>query len=303
MARKRALLPAFNAKNSANKEAWYRYFANAGTFRAHRFLRAGAPSQKLGETKTARAQIKRALQIKPNAHFGREKYQLMAMDWIIARKSKRTKDTLGQWIARGDKWKPIGRDTTLANSGRKRAVEGLSGLIVLGGAWESPDVFEALGAALETRDSVTLRYIAFLRAQELLDKNKPSWAESKQISEALNPNGSALFDYRYAVNAINASNLEELFFRCRTEAEGWNALRQEWMTAKLKRGLHPDTNSNFWESYGESEPPSLDIQWYNWSEEVGQSNRQSIAVVCLGGALLCASILLLKRAKRRRLAL
>ncbi len=42
MAQKRALLPAFNARDKALKEAWYRFFASDGTFRAHRFLKSGA---------------------------------------------------------------------------------------------------------------------------------------------------------------------------------------------------------------------------------------------------------------------
>ena len=217
--RKRALLPAFDANDKTNREHWYRYFANAGTFRAHQFLKAGAPLAKLGEMKAARAQIKRAIEIKPDAHFGRERYQLMAMDWILARKSKKTQDTLGQWIARGDKWEEVNGTQTLKGSNRRRAVEGLSGLIVLGGAWQSPDVFEALGAALETKDGVTLRYLAFLRAQELLESGKHSMAGLTEDSDELSTHGSELFDYGIAVNAINQSELENLFYRLRTDAE------------------------------------------------------------------------------------
>ena len=66
------------------KEHLYRYHANHGTFLAHRWSRAGADRSKLVEVEAARDQIARALEINPDAHFGREKYQLQALDWIIA---------------------------------------------------------------------------------------------------------------------------------------------------------------------------------------------------------------------------
>ena len=260
MKRKRALLPPFDASDKTNREHWYRTFANEGTFRAHQFLKAGAPLAKLGELKTARAQIKRAIEIKPDAHWGRERYQLMAMDWIIARKSDKTKKTLGQWIEARDGWKPVDGTQTLGSSGRKRAVEGLSGLIVLGGAWESPDVFEALGVALETRDGVTLRYMALQRAQELLDAGQPSLGELKdEIAEAIWADNYETIH----VNLQNYPRLDALFIQLRADAANWNGARQDWMIAKLKTGSHPDTDATFWQGYAEKTPPSLDIQWNN----------------------------------------
>ena len=272
--RKRQLLPTFNAKDKANKEAWYRYFANAGTFRAHRWLKAGADKATLNEMKSARAQIKRAIEIKPDAHFGRERYQLMAMDWIMARKSAKTDKTFGQWVGARDGWKGLTRESTLQNSHRARAVEGLSGLIVLGGAWQSPDVFEALAAALETRESVTLRHLALLRAQELVNAGKPTFIEFRPPPSNESPftvyensSGSALVQnsllagFGIGINAENFENLKNLFAQLRTETDEWNTARQDWMTAKLQTGAHPDANANFWNGYRESAPPSLKMDW------------------------------------------
>ena len=245
MARKRAILPGLGSKDKANREAWYRYFANAGTFRAHRFLRAGAPPAKLAEMRTARAQIKRAIELKPDAHFGRERYQIMAMDWIIARKSGKTKKTLGEWIAARDGWQKLWPGTV--DKARARAVEGLSGLIVLGGAWQSPDVFEALGAALEPAQSVTLRHLALLRAQELLQKGHPSVGglDQQQLLRARMANEGV----GQAVNRANFAALDALFQDLRGEAEGWNVARQNWMLARLRGGAHPDTDAQFWNGY------------------------------------------------------
>jgi len=232
IARKRALLPAFDPSDKSNRENWYRTFANAGTFRAHRFLKAGAPTQRLGEMKTARAQIKRAIEIKPDAHFGRERYQLMAMDWIIARKSKKTQKTLGEWIGGRDGWKDLWPGEV--DSNRKRAVEGLSGMIVLGGAWENPDVFESLGAALETKDGVTLRFLSLMRAQELLKNGAISLGELTLQSPQISHEAGELYDYGVGVNDLNQGDVAAAFVGLRDEAESWNVARQTWMTNKLK---------------------------------------------------------------------
>ena len=302
---KRALLPAFNANDKANKEAWYRTFANEGTFRAHRFLKAGAPVERLDEMKTARAQIKRAIEIKPDAHFGRERYQLMAMDWIIARKSGKTKDTLGQWIARSDKWKQVDGSQTLASSGRKHAVEGLSGLIVLGGAWESPDVFEALGSALETTDAVTLRYAAFQRVREIQKQGKRSLSHPDMVYwNGADVAPSSLEYVGIGIRWKNEAPMEKLFINLRRDADNWNRDRQEWMTAKLKTGAHPDADANFWQGYTETAPPSLAIEWASSRTERARFDakmRQFNAALCGIGALLCGiALFFVRRRKRRR---
>ena len=302
MERKRQVLLAFNAKDKANAEAWYRYFANAGTFRAHRWLKAGAPKAQLGEMKTARAQIARAIEIKPDAHFGRERYQLMTMDWIIARKSGTTKRTLGEWLALRDKWKPVNGTLTLQSGHRARAVEGLAGLIVLGGAWQSPDVFEALAAALETRESVTLRHVALLRAKELLKDGKKSLSDESAYSMSI---GSEQLGYRgIGVSLGNEERLDALFAQLRSEADQWNEARQDWMTAKLKSGAHPDTNADFWNGYRENAPPSLDIRWDDNRAKGQKVLWTSVAVatfftvLIIGGAIF----LLLKLIARRSIA-
>ena len=53
------------------------------TFIVHRWVRQGAHRTKIGEVKAARDEIARALEINPNAHFGGEKYQLRALEWIV----------------------------------------------------------------------------------------------------------------------------------------------------------------------------------------------------------------------------
>src|SRR5262249_9803609 len=88
MEKKRARLAQRNASDAQAHEHWNRYHANVGTFWAHRWLRHGADRKRIREMKTARDHIAQAIAINPDAHFGRERYQLLAMEWIIAAKPR-----------------------------------------------------------------------------------------------------------------------------------------------------------------------------------------------------------------------
>ena len=74
-------------------------------------------------------------------------------------------------------------------------MRGLAGLVVLGNAWESVDIFHALNVALQ-RDSLgyargrdggrnTLAYFAWLRCRELIDAGKGSMLPDAPKGEAL----------------------------------------------------------------------------------------------------------------------
>ena len=65
------------------KEHRYRYHANLGTFLVHRWVRQGGDRSSIEESSNPRDEIAAAIEINPNAHFGREKYQLRVIDWII----------------------------------------------------------------------------------------------------------------------------------------------------------------------------------------------------------------------------
>jgi len=61
----------------------HRHLANLGTFHAHRWLRAGADRKDTADLRRARALLERAIALNPDAHFGREKYQLKAVKWLL----------------------------------------------------------------------------------------------------------------------------------------------------------------------------------------------------------------------------
>lgn len=75
-------LKQVQAETADHHEHLYRYHANPGTFMVHEWLRQGAERSQIEDVHAAREQIALALKINPRAHFGREAYQLRAMDWI-----------------------------------------------------------------------------------------------------------------------------------------------------------------------------------------------------------------------------
>jgi tetratricopeptide (TPR) repeat protein len=221
-------------------EHWYRYYANAGTFWAHRWLHNGANRSRIGEMKHARALIAEAIRRKPDAHFGRERYQLQAMDWIIGLSTRRG----------------AGAAPSLASAvSGSDAVEGLSGLIVLGAAWESVDVFAALAHAIDEKEKrPELAYFAYLRSQELLRSGRRSLTgyhgEDARllVASALLPGG---------VFGNDSLRAKEHYSRLRANAEGWQKNRTAFLLARLRAGRHPDTDPAFWEGYSEVSPLAL----------------------------------------------
>ena len=220
---------------------------------------AGADRAKIGEVKAARDEIAKAMAINPNAHFGREKYQLRALEWIIDPPRAAGRDDLPNLLGwsledvYGQKIDPKDADD---------AVRGLAGLIVLGNAWESVDVFHALGFALQA-DSLgfeknreggrnTLAYLAWLRCRELIDAGKGS-----MLPDA--PKGDALkaMIRRARLRVWPTKLLDPAFVDLRAEADAWHAARTAFMMGRLNEGRHPDTDPHFWDGYTERPAPGL----------------------------------------------
>lgn len=262
--RKRQRLNRLNAAGKNVHEHWYRYYANCGTFWVHRWLRAGADRKRLHEVQQARDYIARAIQLKPNAHFGREKYQLQAIQWIVHPTARHPQSRHGL-VSFADYMsdREPGADTAQAAN---RMVEGLSGLIVLGNAWESVDVFDALSRALGDMDKVTLQYLAMLRCSELVNEGRLSLLPNADI-DALYKDQFYKADPMTLINDPNKRTLEQLYHRLRTEAEQWQQQRTTYMIKRLEAGRHPDTDTTFWTEYRDAGPPSLQVPWYSQVQE------------------------------------
>ena len=110
------------------------------------------------------------MKLNPDAHFGREKYQLQAIQWL-------QHETLDEYF----KFPPGFRESDGPNfrinalDPRDRdAVKGWSGLIELGAAWESVDIYRALALALLRVRAGGLAHVTLMRVRELEPEGKSS---------------------------------------------------------------------------------------------------------------------------------
>ncbi len=309
MERKRAQLDRLESKSAGVKEHRYRYHANLGTFFVHRWSRQGGDRGKLGEVKAARDQIAKALEINPNAHFGREMYQLQVLNWIIEPPASENLQFLPNilgWAA--DAFSDLA-DPQQADD----AVRGLSGLVVLGNAWESVDIVYALSIALQ-HDTLgfakdrnggrnSLASLAWLRCRELIDDGKRSILPDAPKGEALKAKLSRP-DFLHD-GFLHDGFLDQAFVKLRVEAAAWHKARTAFMTGRLQQGRHPDTDADFWTGYTEKSAPDLPTKSLPdvYYEKMRRTRNFSIALFITVPTLLIGSIvgLAIYRGRRERI--
>jgi hypothetical protein len=229
-------------------EHWYRYHANIGTFYAHRWLKT-KDRKRMEDMERGRKHIARGIEIKPNAHFAREPYQLMAMEWIL----DGCQDTFLEFMRDAQEKKN-------EEDGKRRiekSIEGLSGLIVLGAAWESIDIFAALSSQLDRNHHDKVAYLADLRVGEL----------QKNGRKSLSMQGMKPYAERWHPRVTGIKTLETQYKMLREDAEAWHTERINYMMKRLEAGKHPDTHPDFWNEYKERPKPSLGVPWY---QDIGE---------------------------------
>ncbi len=255
MRRKRARLDMTPAGDErANHE--YRYHANLGTLLAHRWIRRGAKRDDPGELQDlveGRRHIARAIELNPDAHFGRERYQLLAMDWLLdpprdkpALSATRLPTIFAARDVAGADWRSEYDD----------AVEGLLGLIRLGAAWRSIDIHAALHEALNHERHYNLSYLVNLRLLELHESGQRTLY--RPLAPYYYPGEEASIErVELALLPGAAEAIEAFYADARVAAERWHAQRLEYMERQFERGLHPDTDPDFWSDFEASAPPEL----------------------------------------------
>ena len=244
MQRKKTVLDRLDNNNAKVSQHRYRYHANIGTFYAHRWLRSGAQRQHLADLQQARDHITQAIELNANAHFGRERYQLMAIEWLLAAPALiNDVDATLFWPQRERISGHPGTPGTLQGAGLTDAIEGLSGLIVLGDAWESVDVFLALAMALQSQDHAGLALLARLRVQELLAAGRRSLHPGPSLDSV----ASQL--QRIGELHQDQAGAKAFFDQARRFAADWQAHRLAYLSPRLQAGAHPDTHADFWQDY------------------------------------------------------
>lgn len=237
MVRKRETLDRLQ---SSDPEHEYRYLANLGTFHAHRWLSGDRLDP--GDLERARNLIRAAIKLNPEAHFGRERYQLIAIETLLdsttKTETKPERESIVSRIFEGQVNDPA-RDGLKA-AGYDDAVEGLSGLIFLGEAWESPLVWHSLQQALMERGDAFLARLAELRIVELASGSSPSAEFGAHVD---------LWSARGIIEPTDLKRLDRWWERARASAETWQQRRTAYASERYLAGLHPDTHDGFWDDW------------------------------------------------------
>jgi len=253
MAKKKLQLDRMPHGTAERREHMYRYLANTGTFWSHRWIRNGANRKRISEMKTARKFIAEAIALNPNAHFGREKYQLRAMDWVISPPAKPTKAEMARDGSRAGLPNILGVEDTMFDA--PAAIKGLSGIIVLGNSWENVDLFNTLAKCIQAdEERSSVEYLARLRAAELVDAGRKSLLPTAPSGAKLK---SLIKNHMIALHDPQLRELEGTYTSLRKEADQWQAHRTAYMVERLKAGRHPDTDPSFWRDYREAPAPGL----------------------------------------------
>lgn len=257
MARKRAALDASGVPNAEHE---YRYLANLGTFHAHRWIQEGADRDGLGDLIEAERLIAAAIELNPAAHFGRERYQLLAIRALINPPDAEAEYFL-EAVPTVFEVDPAVRDQqrwgwwdahVLESTGYADAIDGLVGLIVLGNAWQSYDIHNSLAAALHDAGYGQLALVAEIRMNQIAGEGGRSLLRLDQAPLEL----SERWGQTARTGPAYERKVREWLDAACGEAEVWRQARNNYVRVGLARGEHPDTHPGFWDAWTQpSEPP------------------------------------------------
>lgn len=220
------------------KPGLYTTYANLGTFYLHK-----------GELDQGIEYIRKALAINPNAHFGREEYQLRLAEFYRDAKANpnllQTDNFLHvdfeQRVSLGSLMR--GNEQPIEDLGLKPNVfDGVAGMIRFG-TGTSAELYYVLGELLGSRGQRHAAYASFRRAVELNHPRAVAIRE-RMRSVARRVEGHKDWD-------------DELITRERAEADAWVAAYQSFETDLIHAGKDPDDPANFRPFYDKYGPPVL----------------------------------------------
>lgn len=248
MARKKAVLDTIPGP-AAHLDR-YRYHANLGSFLGNRWATRDAAVRNgdLSDLVEATKHIAQAIALNPAAHFGREKYQLKLFQWL-------QREAEQNHLHRAPKQNFLGlegADKHIRPGGLRDypelddAESGLAGLIHLGSAWESIDVFDALGSLVQIDGASSLAYLAEMRLQELDLAGHGSLHPSESHRRR-----------HHGGYVQGGQPLGEWYKKTRKLAKERETAWLAYQAQRFDRGMHPDTHPDFWEDWKEPQFPEL----------------------------------------------
>ncbi len=302
-------LPAAQAKDHR-----YRMLANLGVFHTHLWLKSADRGRLPGMLDQAIQDVAAALEINPNAHFGRESVHLALLKWW-------KKGTEGEGTA---EWGPLAGELFEKQAGdhtRAVLIKGLCGLIQMGSAQESLDVHAILARQLvpslqhEKAHHYSLYYLTCLRLGELLLDEKPAvhphLMKSIRLEEPVERGIAPPSRRTNVVDLLgqdlardvtrtegsrhDASIIARYFHEARAAAVRRHAEKTAYMLSQFKEGRHPDTHADFWKGWQEPLlprlPPQTDVEKHGGLRLGGWLMRHPMGAV--GGTFLVGTLLAL----------
>lgn len=234
----------------------YRYHANIGTFYAHRWIRGGGNAEDLSDLEMARDHIAMAIEINPDAHFGREFVQLGIIDWLLDPEAgSEEKAYYGRYPTLLAGLAPQGSELYLGinTAFPENTQEGLLGIVVLGAAWESVDVFAAIGLLLLDDDHSSLATLCAARIDDLENQGKSSLRpELYEENQSAFPGKDIL-----ASTLVQPDRVYTYYKKARVAADEYRAKYSSFIREKLDSGMHPDTDEGFFVGEPEIHLPQL----------------------------------------------
>ncbi|MEI8281047.1 MAG: hypothetical protein WCG75_01455 [Armatimonadota bacterium] len=243
--------------------------ANEGTFLIVRWIRGHKPGD-LTDAIEAEKHIAKALEINPNAHFGREFAQLYCIQAMIE-------------CGKEPDWMQKFSGTLISIADRKHVDHkklrfGIAGMMVLGAAWEMPPMIKAIAELVPQENQ-----IMNLCEERLTDDKGRS--EYKLIAhDSVNPKEREL--------------LNELM----ENGTKFRENRQQWIFTQLNKGSHPDTDPDFWKGFTDvPEIPKSEFVVKRKKTDYSSLNRLISTLVATVSILAVSGICAFYYFRRRRL--
>lgn len=263
-----ASLPAEKAK-----EHRYRYLANLGTFHAHRWVKTPDREHAPADIDLAIRLITEAIKLNPDAHFGREKTQLVLLEWMKNpnRSGYSTLEEAGELRQTRTDFASL-----LKAHPDLDAVKGLCGIIQIGAGQDSVDLHLLLADTL-AYENPTLAHVISLRIADLLfnESRKPmirqfDWLHTLSVRDPADADSNtsiskAVVQLRYKAlgGSQSTQNLDVVsawFFKSRAAAIQRRSDKDIYILDRLNEGKHPDTHPDFWAGWKEPAFPALPAQ-------------------------------------------
>ncbi|MFL5342654.1 MAG: hypothetical protein ACJ8F7_21185 [Gemmataceae bacterium] len=224
----------------------YETLANLGTFYIH-----------AGQLEKGVEYIDRAIQINSDAHFGREKYQKLLVEYVLSKQrdgklqlpltiTKRDGDRSPQSFLTYLKKRSDSSNGVPSADGRQSAIKGVLGMMKFG-HYDSPVLLEALAGLLSydltgydmpQDDAKRLAARAYLKASYEVKDGKAKEEYRRLAKEVLEMQRNGLGDWVAEAQTLEA--LEPHFQQELSEARGWYIALQQYEIAWIRDGRNPE---------------------------------------------------------------